>query len=222
MTNPYPHTIASTTHVNPKIDAMNDMTIAPTHATADTGATGIFIMDGSKVENKRLATKPLIINLPDGTKVMSTHECDITIPGLPKVLTGHIVPKLSIASLIGIRVLCKPGCEVTFSKRHCGVYYNDGKLILRGYKDPSTDLWTLPLTSTPTIQHPTPSLQNVATFTHSIDTRANKVKFAHQSLCNPKISKLVKAIHKGFLTGCPNISKELVLKYLNPSPATAK
>ena len=81
------HNHNSTRHVNPKIDAINAMTIAPSHAIADTGATGIFVMDGSKVENKRrLATKPPIVNLPDGTKVKSTHECDITIPGLPKVL----------------------------------------------------------------------------------------------------------------------------------------
>jgi hypothetical protein len=154
--------LADAEHVDPKINAINAMTIAPTHAIADTGATGIFIMDGSKVENKRLATKPLIINLPDGTKVKSTHECDITIPGLPKILTGHIVPKLSIASLIGIRVLCEAGCKVTFSKRHCNVYYNE-KLILRGFKDPSTDLWTLPLTTTPTMQQPTtPAVQHVA------------------------------------------------------------
>ena len=177
------------------------------------------------MENKRLAMKPLIINLPDGTKVTSTHECDITIPGLPKVLTGHIVPKLSIASLIGIRVLCEAGCKVTFSKRHCDVYYDD-KLILRGFKDPSTDLWTLPLTTTPTMpieNRTTFPIQNgVAAFTHSIKTRANQVKFTHQSLCNPRISKLIRAIRKGFLKGCPNISEELVLKYLNPSPATAK
>jgi hypothetical protein len=48
------------------------------------------------------------------------------------------------------------------------------------------------------------------------------VKFAHQSLCNPKILTLLKAVRKGFLKGCPNISKKLILKYLNPSPATAK
>ena len=99
MTIPYPHTIAlaDEERIDPKIDAINAMTIAPTHAIADTGATGIFVMDGSKVDNKRVTTKPLIINLPDGTKVKSTHECDSTIPGLPKILTGHIVPKLSIA-----------------------------------------------------------------------------------------------------------------------------
>jgi hypothetical protein len=29
-------------------------------------------------------------------------------------------------------------------------------------------------------------------------------------------------LKKGFLKGCPNLSEELVTKYLNPSPATAK
>jgi hypothetical protein len=53
-------------------------------------------------------------------------------------------------------------------------------------------------------------------------TQANAIKFAHQSLCNPKIVSLMKALHKGFLQGCPNLNKELVAKYLNPSPATAK
>jgi hypothetical protein len=59
-------------------------------------------------------------------------------------------------------------------------------------------------------------------FAHSVSTRANKVKFQHQALCNPKISRLLKATRKGFLKGCPYISEELILKYLNPSPATAK
>jgi hypothetical protein len=30
----------------------------------DTGATAIFIMEGTPVENKQIATKPLTINLP--------------------------------------------------------------------------------------------------------------------------------------------------------------
>ena len=62
---------------------------------------------------------------------------------------------------------------------------------------------------------------DLAFFTHSVKTRANGVKFAHQSLCNPKISTLIKAIRKGFLKGCPNQSENLILKYLNSSLATA-
>jgi hypothetical protein len=63
---------------------------------------------------------------------------------------------------------------------------------------------------------------DIVMFTHSIRTRANAVTFSHQSMCNPKISSLMKALQKGYLKGCPNLSKELVTKYLNPSPATAK
>jgi len=55
----------------------------------------------------------------------------------------------------------------------------------------------------------------VAMFTHSVRTRANTVKFGHQAMCNPKISSLLNALRKGFLKGCPNLSKELVTKYLN-------
>jgi hypothetical protein len=50
----------------------------------------------------------------------------------------------------------------------------------------------------------------------------NAVRFAHQSLGNPKISTLLKAVRRGFLQGCPNMNARLILKYLNPSPATAK
>ena len=32
----------------------------------------------------------------------------------------------------------------------------------------------------------------------------------------------MKALRKGYLKGCPNLSEELVTKHLNPSPATAK
>jgi hypothetical protein len=63
---------------------------------------------------------------------------------------------------------------------------------------------------------------HLACFTYSIKTHANKVKFAHQAICNPKISSLLKAVQLGFLKGCPNMSKKLILKYLNASPATAK
>jgi hypothetical protein len=95
------------------------VTIARDHAIADTGATSIFIMDGVDVINKRVASKPLTINLLDSKKVQSSHVCDIEIPGLPTVLTGHIVPSLTVTSLIGILPLCKAGCNVIFDDLKC-------------------------------------------------------------------------------------------------------
>jgi hypothetical protein len=115
------------------------MKFARTHAVADTGATSLFVMEGLKMSNVKIAKKPLSINLPDGEVLKSTHMCNIIIPGLPTVLTGHIVQGLTMASLVGIRILCKAGCQVIFTEEYCDVMYNE-KLILRGYKDPQTDL----------------------------------------------------------------------------------
>ena len=72
------------------------------HAIADSGATQIFVMDGTPVINKRPTTQPLQVALADGCQVMSTHMCDIQIDGLPVTLMGHIIPNLSIALLFGI------------------------------------------------------------------------------------------------------------------------
>ena len=214
------------------------ITIATDHAIADTGATSIFIMEGVDVDNKRLSKKPLKLNLPDGTVVHSTHRCDIDIPGLPTMLTGHIVPHLAIASLIGIRPLCRAGCTVTFDNMKCEVMFN-GNIILRGVKDPSTDLWTLPIPrqrvgTTPgdtLLSQPGPCEGRaphqsehpaIVCFAHSIRTRANAVKFEHQSLCNQPISTVLKGTRHVFLKGCLNINEVLINKYLNHSPATAK
>ncbi len=116
------------------VPVANAVTIGRDQAIADTGATSIFIMEGVDVANKQVTHTPLTINLPDGNKVKSSHVCDIEIPGLPTVLTGHIVPSLPVASLIGIRPLCKAGCKVLFDDKKCDVIYN-GNVILRGNKD---------------------------------------------------------------------------------------
>ncbi len=84
--------------------------IPRTHAVADTGATSVLVMADTPMKNVRIAPNPLNINLPDGKMVHSTHICDVEIPDLPHVLEGHIVPALNVASLIGIRILCKVGC----------------------------------------------------------------------------------------------------------------
>jgi hypothetical protein len=173
--------------------------------------------------------------------------CDIMIPGLPITLVGHIVPGLSIASLFGIRVLAEAGCTVKFDSEKCVVKYN-GKIILTGMKDPTTDLWTLPIVGSAdkispmnthdeqdafvnlrkefmegasaacsfttlslaipifantqaykTEKAPKEALTNpppieFGLFSHTVRTKANSIKFAHQSMCSPKITTLLKAI----------------------------
>jgi hypothetical protein len=96
----------------------SEMQIKPSYTVANTGATSVF-MDGIPTKNKWPALHPIQICLPDGRKVTSTHICNITIPGLPITLTGHIVPEMTMASLLGIRVLCKAGFVVVFDDKTC-------------------------------------------------------------------------------------------------------
>jgi hypothetical protein len=84
----------------------------------------------------------------------------------------------------------------------------------------STQAYTTGGTANYTLQNPPPN--KFGFFTHTIRTKANSIKFAHQSMCSPAISTLLKAIRRGFLDGCPNLSAKGVTRYLNPSPATAK
>jgi hypothetical protein len=171
-------------------------------------------------------------------RLLSTHECGVKIAGLPTVLTGHIIPELPIALLFGIRVIMEAGCKVRFNKFKCIIWYNN-KIIFEGGKDKATDLWTLPIGSPSTSTHcnafailpAAPVMANarahfattqIAFFTHTVRNKANSIHFAHQSLCNPHILTLLKAIHQGYIKGCPNLTTKGVTMYLNPSPASAK
>ena len=107
----------------PSQQYLNAIVIKTNQAIADTGATSIFIMKGTPVNNLQPSSQPLTIYLPGESKVKSIHMCNITIPGPPTILTGHIVPKLTIASFIGIQVLCEAGCSVMFTKSKCDVVY---------------------------------------------------------------------------------------------------
>ncbi len=71
-------------------------------AIADSCATQIVVMEGANIINKRCTMRPLNVTLAYGLQVVSTHMCDIHIDALPFVLTGHIIPDLSIASLFRI------------------------------------------------------------------------------------------------------------------------
>ena len=121
--------------------------IAVDRVIADAGATGHFMIPGAPVIDIKPATKPLIINLPDGETIQSTHTCKLNIPWLPEAATrAHIVPGLAHTSLVSIKVLCDAGCEVQYNGKHCLVYY-EKKLVWMGQREATTKLWVLPLQS---------------------------------------------------------------------------
>jgi hypothetical protein len=168
---------------------------------------------------------------------MSMHVCNVIIPGLPTVLASHILPDMTTASLFGIRILCKAGCTVVFKNDKCQVIFNK-KGILTDYKNPTSNLWTLPILQNDKLRTahvakhhllpgpcmdstPQPMLHAMNFYFHHT-TKENNVKFMHQSLCNPLKSSLLATIHRGFLRGVPHLTTKAVSKYLPPSPATSK
>jgi hypothetical protein len=90
------------------------MMVNPAHAVA----TLLFLTKGAPCLNKHRAPSPITVTLPDGSKIVSSHICDIRIPDLPTILTGYIMPDMTTASLFGIRILCKAGCKVVFDDKN--------------------------------------------------------------------------------------------------------
>jgi hypothetical protein len=210
------------------------MLVGPLLAIADTGATSLYLTKGAPCLNKHRATTPISVTLPDSRKIFSSHICDVAIPGLPTVLTGHIIPDMTTASLLGIRILCKAGYKVIFDNKNCQVIFEDN-VILTGYKDPVSNLWMLlmlrsvPMRTSFDAQHQSaigPCMidapREVAAFSYHCTLKENNVKFMHQSLCNPPKLSLLTVICCGFLRGAPHLSTHAVTKYLPPSPATSK
>ncbi len=71
-------------------------------------------------------------------------------------------------------------------------------------------------------QPPFEPMPALTSFLYHRTTKANAVKFMHQSLCNPPITSLLNAISAGFLQGAPHLNAKSVQKYLTSSPATLK
>ena len=54
------------------------------YTTADTGATGHLVLPGTLVKNTQLDNKPISINIPEISKLRSTHTCNLDIEGIPE------------------------------------------------------------------------------------------------------------------------------------------
>jgi hypothetical protein len=71
------------------------MQIAPTHAVADTSATSVFVVAGTPAKNICMATKPIHISLPNGTKITSTHDRKYFPVHEDGIITWHTLPLLN-------------------------------------------------------------------------------------------------------------------------------
>ena len=199
-------------------------------AIADAGATGHFLLPGTPVIDVMPATKPISINLPDGSVIRSTHTCRLNIPWLPEEATkGHIVPGLAHTSLVSISVLCDAGCRVEYDEGQCRVNYR-GRTVWHGGREPSTKLWVLPLKPTKNQygSHLGKNMQanavsHQANSAYTMSSKEALIKYLHQCLFCPPKRTLLKAIKNNQLTTWPGLTAKAVERYLpDNAPATDK
>ena len=111
---------------------------------ADAGATGHFLQPGAPAKNIKIASKPISISQPDVKELISTHECEIDNPDLPKAARkAHIVPGLAHTSLVSIKMLIDAGCFVTYGQNV--IVYHNKRVVWKGSREKITGLWVLPL-----------------------------------------------------------------------------
>ena len=114
-------------------------------AILDSGATSHFLVLEAPTRHTEVATNPLIVRLPDGARVKSTHTCELELSQLPpEARIGHIVLGLASHSLLSVVKLSNAGCTVEFTKIGCTVRYR-GKIVLRGHKCLNSGLWMVNL-----------------------------------------------------------------------------
>jgi hypothetical protein len=140
---------------------------------------------------------------------------------------AHSLPSLT-NKLLSNAVLCDAACEVIFNATGCEVTF-DGKIILRGWRDPNHCLWhvcivddgwttNLKIDDNVTI----PQTMAVAHSLYNCDNTQQLTRFYHACLFLPVVSTLTNAINKGYLKGFPGHTAQCVCHHVQINDATEK
>ena len=116
-------------------------------AVADTGIMGYYLTLDSPCNNKQQAFHPLLIQMPNGEIIASTHTELLSCPDLPfQAQQAHIFPGITKA-LLYIGTLCDHVCEATFRDKSFHIKNKkSGNIFKRETQDTHTNLYMLNLT----------------------------------------------------------------------------
>jgi hypothetical protein len=184
-------------------------------AIFDSGTTGHYILLDTACINKRVTTKPINVILPNGKRIISTHEATLPFPHLPqKALEAHIFPGLNGQALLSIGVFCDAGCMATFTATDVIITLG-GKVVLTGKREPP-GLWKTnpgaPITSN------TSAWQ--ANGAYSTQLKTNAIKFLHAACFSPTTETWTRAIDRGHFESWPLLKSKTIRQLLPKSMAT--
>ena len=183
-------------------------------AFADTGASGTYLTTSAPIIPVPTTSPPIHVGVPNGTYLQSSAQCKLDFPMLPEeAQQAHILPGLTMGSLLSIGRLCDAGCIATFDQHKVNIFKDD-TLLLSGSRDPATKLWSIPLTS-PTFEE---SISNA----HQTTTTKELVRFLHAADFSPSKSTFIDAVSKGYFNSWSGLNTKAITKYLSNEIATSK
>jgi hypothetical protein len=202
------------------INALNNITsfvrsplISYPQAVVDSGTTSHYLLLDSACVNKRPSAQPIAVILPNGERIISTHEARLPFPQLPHgAINAHIFPALHGHALLSVSTFCNAGCTADFTANEVKICYK-GKAVLVGMRTPP-GLWTINLSH----KH---SLELQANGTYTTQIKSNAIKFLHAACFSPATATWTKAIDLGFFKSVPLLTSNNVWHNLPKSIATA-
>jgi hypothetical protein len=170
-------------------------------------------MLNSSCVNKRPSAQPILVTLPNGDSIISTHEALLPFPHLPdQAINAHIFLALHRHALLSVGTFCDAGCTAEFTAGELKIKYK-GETVLVGARIPP-GLWQINLN----YKH-TPHPQANGAYTNQL--KSNAIKFLHAACFSPTTATWTKAIDQGFFQSVPLLTSHDVRRNLPKSMATA-
>jgi hypothetical protein len=163
----------------------------------DSGTTGHYIRLDTACIERRPTNQPIIVKLPNGECITSTHQATLPFPDLPaKALEAHIFPGLNGHALLSIGIFCDAGCTATFTAKEVIIALGS-KVILKGAREPP-GLWKL-TQDTANTNKANPWQANGA---YTTQLQRNAIKFMHAACFSPTTATWTKpsmqaTLHRG-------------------------
>ena len=175
-------------------------------------------------------TQPIIVHLPNGKCMHSTHTALLDIPDLPTAARiVHLFPDMTTGPLLSIAQLCDAGCTATYRNDQVTIHNATNTLIMSGPRCPDTGLWSINLhspthqmvdTSLPTQIKASPASHATAAAIVNPTSIKDRVAYYHACLGFPAISTMIAACDQGFID-FPGLTSTMIRKYPPNHPVTS-
>jgi hypothetical protein len=181
------------------------------------GCTGHFLLVNAPCLNKVKTRTPLMVRLPNGATMESSHNAELDIPKLNAATSkAHVFPGMANHSLLSVGQLCDKCYIITFKQAAVTICDSGNSQILSGPRDLNTGLWRINLKQTNN-HKPEPIANNV----YELRTTGALVHYLHKALFSPTKSAMLQAVKDGHLITWSGLLEDTINKHLKLTPARA-